>query len=225
MTWADRILDFHFGLQPSGHLPEDVEWLYPYEDAETRRCMEVFYRRYYDDRNPRLMILGINPGRFGAGVTGVPFTDPIRLDSECGIENAFHKRPELSSVFVYDIVHAFGGPRKFFGQFYITSVCPLGFLKDGKNFNYYDSAALAEHVRPLIIDNLRSQCAFGAKKDIVYCMGQGTNFKYLDKWNAGLGIFDKIVALPHPRWVMQYRRKRKEEFLAGYVAALTSGLD
>jgi uracil-DNA glycosylase len=224
-NWAGHILGYHFGLNPFGDLPEGVEWLYPYDDAETRRCMEAFYTRFYADIGPRVMILGINPGRFGAGVTGVPFTDPVRLESECSILNAFHKRQELSSVFVYDIINVLGGPEEFYRLFYITSVCPLGFIKDGKNFNYYDSPALAERVRPLIVDNLKQQCAFGARTDVVFCMGQGTNFKYLQKWNGQLGIFEKVVPLPHPRWVMQYRRKRKDEFLANYVSALTKVLD
>ncbi len=39
----------------------------------------------------RYLILGINPGRFGGGITGIPFTDPIRLQNICGIENDFQK--------------------------------------------------------------------------------------------------------------------------------------
>jgi hypothetical protein len=38
-----------------------------------------FYQKYYADNKKRSLIIGINPGRFGAGVTGIPFTDPIRL--------------------------------------------------------------------------------------------------------------------------------------------------
>ena len=49
----------------------------------------------------RHLLLGINPGRFGGGVTGIPFTDPIRLQNVCGIENNFEKKQELSSVFIY----------------------------------------------------------------------------------------------------------------------------
>lgn len=39
-------------------------------------------------------ILGINPGRFGAGTTGIAFIDPIRLENECGINNSFPKKVE-----------------------------------------------------------------------------------------------------------------------------------
>jgi hypothetical protein len=58
----------------------------PYKEEElAMRISSEFYRKYYSDENKRHLILGINPGRFGGGVTGVPFTDPKRLISECHI--------------------------------------------------------------------------------------------------------------------------------------------
>ncbi|PIQ29310.1 MAG: hypothetical protein COW63_13845 [Bacteroidetes bacterium CG18_big_fil_WC_8_21_14_2_50_41_14] len=38
-------------------------------------------------------------------------------------------------------------------------------------------------------------------------MGQGKNFDYLKMLNDEFHLFKKIVPLPHPRWVMQYKRK------------------
>lgn len=216
---ADQILDYHFSLKSPFRLSGGVEWLLPYEDPETRRCMSVFYHRYYDDGYPRSYILGINPGRFGAGLTGVPFTDPIRLQ-QLGIENSFPAKPELSSVFIYDMIEACGGPEVFFKQFYITSLSPLGFVKDGKNYNYYDDPKLRKQVRPFIIQNLEVQFAFGCRRDVVFCLGQGKNYDYLCKLNDEFGWWDRVVPLPHPRWVMQYRLRRKQEFVDEYVAAL-----
>ena len=37
---------------------------------------------------------------------------------------------------------------------------------------------------------------------------------------SGCGFFERILPLPHPRWVMQYRRKRKEEFVGQYLGVL-----
>ena len=31
------------------------------------------------------------------------------------------------------------GEQKFYNKFFISSVCPFGFIKDNKNFNYYDN--------------------------------------------------------------------------------------
>jgi hypothetical protein len=207
-------------LQSAIPLPHDVQWLNPYQDDETRRCMSAFYEKYYNDNASRSLILGINPGRFGAGITGVPFTDPIRLETECGIRNAFPKRQELSSIFVYDVINAFGGCQAFYHRYYISAICPLGFIKQGKNYNYYDDPALMQRVEPFIVDHLRTQIAFGADTDLVYCLGQGKNHQYLVKLNQKHQFFREIIPLPHPRWVMQYRLKRKDEFVYDYLALL-----
>ncbi|NBC10018.1 MAG: DUF4918 family protein [Bacteroidetes bacterium] len=220
MSFGQRVLDFNQSLQPDWKLPPKVELLYPFGQADTWRAMEQFYHRYYADERPRIAILGINPGRFGAGVTGVPFTDPVRLESECGIANDFKKKPELSSDFVYRFIHAWGDVPSFYNTFYITSICPLGFTKDGKNYNYYDDKKLERAVEPHIIDNLRAQIKLGVTPKIALCMGVGKNWKYLQQLNAKHEFFEEIKVLPHPRWVMQYRRKRLQEFLQQYVDTL-----
>lgn len=220
MPWSKNILDYHFNLSTDLPLPEGVSWLFPYDNEETRRCMQLFYKKYYHDNKERILILGINPGRFGAGITGVPFTDPIRLHDVCGIENAFQKRQELSSLFIYDLVDALGGPEAFYRQFYISSICPLGFMKDGKNYNYYDSAELTEAVLPLIRDHLLAQVAMGSRTDVVFSLGKGKNFVFLQKLNEKMQLFDKLVPLPHPRWVMQYRLKQKDQLLEQCAGAL-----
>ena len=161
MTFADRVLDFHRQLSPDWDLPEGYELLFPFSNPDTWTAMSSFYRGYYADTAPRVFLFGINPGRFGAGVTGVPFTDPVRLAERCGIDNPFHKRQELSSVFIYLVVDALGGPAAFYQRYYITSVCPLGFVGNGVNVNYYDDRQLQSAVEPRIIDNFNTQLPFG----------------------------------------------------------------
>ena len=217
--FQEQILDYHFSLRPDIKLPVGIDWLMPYEDPETRKCMTAFYKKFYDDHQPRTLILGINPGRFGAGVTGVPFTDPIRL-KQLGIENSFPLKPELSSVFVYDMIDALGGPEKFYHKFYITSLSPLGFIKGGINYNYYDDKELSRIVRPFILKNIETQLQFGADRSKVYCLGQGKNFEYLSKLNDEYQWWESVIPLPHPRWIMQYRLKRKTEFIEAYRETL-----
>ncbi len=224
MTFAERVLSYHRSLQADWPLPEGVELLFPYSAPETWAAMEAFYRKFYSDSHPRLFLFGINPGRFGAGVTGVPFTDPIRLEGACGIANPFRKRPELSSVFVYEVVEALGGPAAFFGRCYITSLSPLGFVRDGRNLNYYDDPALQAAVEPFIDRNLRAQAAFGMACRTVLCLGRGKNYTYFERLNRRLQLFERIVPLPHPRWVMQYRRKRLSEFVEAYRRAIEQAL-
>ncbi len=218
ISLADRILEYQFSLNPPFDLSNQVEWLMPYEDEETRRVMRMFYKRFYDDENDRTFILGINPGRFGAGVTGVPFTDPIRLE-QLGIENSFSKRQELSSVFMYSMMDQCGGVEQFYSKFYIASLSPLGFVRHGKNYNYYDDRELTETVTPYIIQNIESQIQFGADRSVVYCLGQGKNYTFLESLNQQYKWWNRVVPLPHPRWIMQYKLKRKDEFIGMYKTA------
>lgn len=187
----------------------------PYKNAETQACMTSFYKRFYNDNKKRIFILGINPGRLGAGLTGVPFTDPVCL-SMLGIENNFPQKHELSSIFIHDMIDVCGGHTEFFNRFYITSLSPLGFIRNGKNYNYYDDATLSNIVQPFIIDSIKAQLAFGCDSSKVFCLGQGKNFDYLNRLNEEYKWWERVIPLPHPRWIMQYKRKRKEEFLELY---------
>ena len=215
MLWCDRILRYHFSLRPTLKLPNGIEWLMPYEDPETRRCMSAFYNKFYNDLKKRTFILGINPGRFGAGLTGVPFTDPIRLE-QMGIHNSFSKKQELSSVFIYEMIEACQGAERFYSQFYISSLSPLGFIKAGKNYNYYDDPHLLKIIKPFIISHIEKQLTFGAERSKVFCLGQGKNYDYLKKLNDEFQWWERVIPLPHPRWVMQYRLKQKDEYIQMY---------
>jgi hypothetical protein len=146
------------------------------------------------------------------------------METDCALENHFPKRQELSSVFVYEFINALGGTNFFYNHFYITSICPLGFVRHGKNYNYYDSPTLIEVIMPMIIDNLRKHISFGVQTDVAFSMGKGKNFTFLEKLNNEYQFFEKLIPLPHPRWVMQYRLKRKGEYIQEYVTKLNEAL-
>lgn len=220
MNFTDNILQFLFNLQLPFKLPKDVEVLDAHQRKDVQDVCMAFYKKYYNDNNQRHLLLGINPGRFGGGVTGIPFTDPIRLDKVCGIENDFQKKQELSSVFIYEMIEAFGSAASFYKKFYFSAMSPLGFIKHTKNLNYYDDRELLQAIQPFVIDCMQQQIAFGLKTDVCFCIGEGENLKYLQKLNVTHRWFDKIEALPHPRFVMQYRIKRKQEYIQQYIDAL-----
>ncbi len=205
-------------------LPGGVELLNPFKKPETYELARRFYAKYYNDNQERLFLIGINPGRFGAGVTGVPFTDPIRLEGKCGIPNALVKKQELSSVFVYEMIDAFGGVEAFYSKVFFTSVSPLGFIKNGNNINYYDIPELQHFLEPYMVNSLQQQITIGGRRNIAFSMGKGKNFKYLRYLNEKYGLFDEIDHLPHPRWVMQYRLKRKQEFIDEYLMKIHDAL-
>jgi hypothetical protein len=161
-----------------------VEVMNPYQDAVAFGLCEKFYTRFYNDTHPRRMILGINPGRSGGGITGIPFTDPIKLEINCGIRNTLQKKAELSAEFIYAMIDSAGGPEKFYNRFFISAVCPLGFTKSGNNLNYYDDKVLEEIIKSFIITCFQGQLNFPIDRTICYCLGEGKNYAYLSKVNA-----------------------------------------
>ena len=221
MTFADRILQFNNSLSIKEQLPDGVEVMNPFKNPDTMEACTTFYKKYYDDDNPRRIIFGINPGRFGAGVTGIPFTDPDHLEKVCGIPNSFDKKKELSAQFIYELIKYMGGAEHFYKHYFIGAVSPLGFVKEGKNYNYYDSKILQNTLKPFIIKTMVEQIGLGIQCKKCYCLGQGKNFEYLKMLNMEVNLFDEIVPLPHPRWIMQYKRRQKEQYLSYFSEKLS----
>jgi hypothetical protein len=229
MTFAEKAIAFNRDLSYNGApLPPGIRIMNPFkEDAQVMHIVEAFYQKFYNDNKPRYIILGINPGRFGGGLTGIPFTDPKRLVAECLIPYTGKISHELSSVFVYEVINAYGGPEAFYNDIYINSVCPLGFTSIDekgreKNYNYYDSSALIEAARGFMVENIRKQIALGVDTDTCFCFGTGKNEKFLRKLNDEHRFFKNIVVLEHPRFIMQYKMRSKQFYIDKYIEAFES---
>jgi hypothetical protein len=95
-TFGERALEFYQSLKTPRRLPKGIGVMNPYRDPLVWGYVTEFCRRYYADNVSRTLVLGINPGRFGGGVTGVMFTDPVALESICGIRNDLVKRRETA---------------------------------------------------------------------------------------------------------------------------------
>lgn len=220
VKWNHLITHFNQSLTIDVELPKQIAVLNPFKNEVTRYLSEAFYKKYYSDSNKRTAIIGINPGRFGSGITGVPFTDPINLEKYCGIKNNLPKKHELSSEFVYRVIEAYGGLQNFYGDFYFTSVSPLGFTKDGKNINYYDDKVLQTKLEDFIRESFTTQLSWGIHREIAFVFGEGKNYDFLEKLNQQHRFFKLLVPLPHPRFIMQYKRKKVDEYIALYLRAL-----
>ncbi|MFL5809911.1 MAG: uracil-DNA glycosylase family protein [Flavisolibacter sp.] len=220
-NWDEQLISFYNNLNPPQDLPGNINWLFPQKDPAVMKVVSQFLHKYYHDNKPRKLMLGINPGRFGAGVTGVNFTAPKQLETYCSIEHHFKKQTELSAEFIYEMIEGYGGVSKFYDDFFIGSVCPLGFVQNGKNLNYYDDKLLLAAVEPFIIRNLQTLINMNIDGRICFSIGGEKNYKYLVSLNKRFGWFQNIVALPHPRFIMQYRRKQKEEFIQRYLELIT----
>ncbi len=221
MTFGEKVIRFNASLNFSGVLPDGIGIMNPFRTPHVQKITRQFYNRFYGDSHKRIPILGINPGRFGAGATGIPFTDTIRLNEQCGIQFGTFKTYEPSSAFIYDMISAFGGVDKFFGRYYFSAICPLGFTKRNENgrnvnYNYYDSAALTKSVYNFIVDSMKAQLDLGIDTRLCYCLGTGKNQVFLTMLNDRYSFFKKIIPLEHPRYIMQYKSRMKEMYVQKY---------
>lgn len=226
---ADRLLKevFAFNLKKVA-LPEGIAILDPFNGEhgdQVRELVDLFHRKYYSDDAPRMLMLGINPGRLGAGSTGICFTDTKRCEGDLGLPVDGMRTHEPSSDFFYRAIRAAGGPKAFYDRVYVQAICPLGFTHMGPkgthlNLNYYDDAALQKAITPVVTRWIKKLIATGLRTDVMCCIGTGKNLAYLKKLNARHGFFKRIIPLEHPRFVMQYKFKQLDPYIDRYVAAV-----
>ncbi|MBW7676922.1 SMUG2 DNA glycosylase family protein [Chryseobacterium chendengshani] len=223
-TFANKVIDFNINLHYSGELPEDFMVLNPYLDnPETLEVMQKFYHKYYNDSDERKFIIGINPSRKGAGVTGVPFTDTKRLESVCGIKMELSHTHEISSVFMYDMIVEYGGADDFYKNFYINSPFPLAIVRKSKtgwlNANYYDDKRLFDDVKDFMIDSLRKHISLNLDTSEVFILGK-KNADFIAQLNQEAQLFDTMTVLEHPRYIQQYKSREKDLYIDKYILAL-----
>lgn len=98
---------------------------------------------YYPSDPNRIVLCGINPGKNGAGKTGIPFIDfrslshllPDTKQDDC----------ESSAEFIYSIISEIG-VKPFNRHVYMTNLSWFGYVKDGRNLNYYKLPEKLIHV-------------------------------------------------------------------------------
>lgn len=223
-TFADRAIAYYLNLREPINLPAGVSAMNPYLSPPVQDVVRTFYNKFFADQQPRVFVMGINPGRFGAGVTGISFTNSQNLKAYCGIDTDLKPSPELSSRFVYRVVEALGGADAFYGRFFLTSLYPLALVKDAKNYNFYDDRATTAALWPVIASEVRQQLAFGYDRRVGVCLGK-KNEGFLKRLNDEQGFFDRIIALDHPRYILQYRSRDLEAYVDQYVRTLADLLE
>ena len=224
-TFADQVIQFNREVNFQGKLPQGIRLMNPFrENPQILPISEKFYKKFYGDHRKRKFIVGINPGRFGAGTTGIPFTDTKRLQEVCGIPIDLPTTHEPSSVFVYHVIDRYGGPVKFFGDYYINSISPLGFVRHNDkgnwvNCNYYDYESLFRSLEDFMVSSLKKQISFGLDTDVCYVLGK-KNARYLERINQKEKLFDSMVVMDHPRYIVQYRSRYKDAYIGEYLQKL-----
>ncbi len=59
----------------------------------------------------------------------------------------------------------------------------------------------------------------GIETDIGFCFGAGKNETFLRSINDKYGFFKNIIALEHPRYIMQYQSNSKQQYIDKYLTA------
>ena len=219
-TFAEKAIKYFSNLKLPKRLPNEISILNPYNKREINNTVQRFFKKYFDDNEKRVFVFGINPGRFGGGLTGISFTDPVALREECGIENKLGDKKELSSKFIYKMIKEYGGVKNFYTKIFITALYPLAIIKDGKNYNYYDEPTLYKILKPHIVSAISNQIKFGALRKYAVCLGK-INAKYFNEINREHKFCEEIRVLDHPRYIMQYRSKEINNYVADYINALS----
>jgi hypothetical protein len=221
MFFFEKSIKYFSNLKTPDLKIPGIETINPYETDEVKEIVKKFYSKFYNDEKERLFIIGINPGRFGGGLTGIAFTDPVVLREQCGIENTFGDRKELSSKFIYAVIKRFGGVEKFFSKVFLTALYPFAIIKNKKNYNYYDEKLLSDLLRKEMVQNIRKQIKFGGRRDYAILLGK-KNADYFSTINDEHKFFNKIVVLEHPRYIMQYKLKQIDGYIKKYLRAINN---
>lgn len=216
MNFSDKAIKYFLNLKSPEKINFEVKSINPYKSTAVKEVVTEFYNKFYNDNNKRIFIIGINPGRFGGGLTGISFTDPVALREHCDIENDLGTRKELSSKFFYMLVNRLGAPEKFFSKIFLTALYPFALIKDGKNYNYYDDKVLSEQLKVEIVKNIKAQIEFGAREDFAILLGK-KNAAYFEALNDENNFFRKILVVEHPRYIMQYKLKQIGHYQKKYI--------
>lgn len=167
-----------------------------------------FQKKYVQPNSPKIVMCGINPGRKGAGITGIPFIDTYSLSKLIpGITNT---KSEKSAKFFFSIIEEIG-INKFYRNVHVTNMSCLGFYKldKGTNVNYN---SLPTEIQNVLIDKFVEEMGF-INPDVIIPIGvivecELHNIK--NRLKAEIGL-----RLHHPAYCL-VNRKTYIETLAKY---------
>jgi len=229
MNFAEKVLQFNNKLSnESIDLPNGFKIINPFKGDSKEMVKKIttsFYQKYYNDTHTRRLILGSSPARRGTAVTGVPFEDAKHLQSETGIFIDKFYINQSSSNYLYDVIQEYGGCKKFYSDFFMSFVCPLGIVRKNSkgnevNCNYYENKKLQDALYSFIVRSISSQIDFGIDTSVCYCIGSGENYNFLSEINKKYNFLKTIIPLEHPRFIMQYNSKHKDIFMEKYLSSL-----
>jgi hypothetical protein len=72
-----------------------------------------------------------------------------------------------------------------------------------------------------MIESITRLIQLGIKTDTAFVLGAGKNEKFLNKVNSEHHFFNNLVALEHPRYIMQYKSRFRHQYIDKYLAAFS----
>ncbi len=153
--------------------------------------IERFNKKYYGEKLPKTVLCGINPGKNGAGKTGVPFLDFKSLSKI--MDDIDRNDTERSAQFFYDVVKEIG-VSSFYKSFYVTNISWVGYLKSGKNLNYHDLPLAA---KKFVYDMFKYEIELVSPRKIISLSGAVKDSVTELFSNSGIDIREQ---LPHPNY-------------------------
>ncbi len=204
----ERYLNDHAFLRLLGE--HDTCVLSDFLLKDGQAAIDAFWKTYYPEGPPRTVICGLNPGRFGAGQSGIPFMDFLSLSQ---LLPGLHRLDsERSAGFFFRVVQAYGAA-EFFREFYVTNVASVGFIRHGKNLNY---PALPWQAVEVVERNFLAEMEIVQPARII-SLGRDVHKTVRKLLGARV---ECETCLPHPAWVATYRSASMEEWVARYLAAI-----
>jgi hypothetical protein len=167
-----------------------------------------YYKTVYSNQKARVVLCGINPGRNGAGKTGIPFLD---FDSVSHlISNIDRNDKEQSAQFIKSIIDALGS-ETYYKSVYMTNISWFGFVKNNKNLNYYD---LPESLPSIFTDSFIEEMNIVEPK-IIVPLSQMVEKTLKQMKKEGKLQYPIASRLPHPYYcsIGQNAKKYKEVYL------------
>ena len=221
-TIAEEYFDFYaiFTEKYSGSLQSrNVKILSYFIDNKDN--IIKFHKKYVEPNSPKIVICGINPGRNGAGLTGIPFIDFESLSKM--IPDIKENDWEPSAKFFFSIIQEFG-IEAFYRNFHVTNISWFGFsrINKPKNVNYFDNDISTEIATCLInkfveeIELINPDYIIPLSKHVLYEL---ESLKKKCRIRAEIG-----TRLNHPSWVTTYRSNDLTSGRQKYVDTLTKYL-
>jgi uracil-DNA glycosylase len=172
------------------------------EFLDNKNNIIEFHKKYVQPNSPKIVMCGINPGRKGAGISGIPFIDTNSLSKM--LPDISNLKSEKSAKFFFSIVEELG-INEFYKNVHVTNMSWFGFYKldKGTNLNYN---SLPIEIQNVLIDKFVEEMDF-INPDVIIPIGDIVNWELLFNLKVKNRINAEIAQrLYHPAYRLVDRK-------------------